>query len=300
MSKGIQFTSYIPTSLVGVNSPSPTLAAEVATGAPISTGAFPGNVFFLTEAQANQLSQSSVNSAPLMVCHEGWYAVVQVSASATVANIVQGAIGAMTAIPTTNATSNAPIAYSCVVTDNQTAGTMLGVNPVIFLNAVTAGYYTIVQVAGDANILLAASQTTVIGQSLLSQSGAAGVLSATTALSLANIANLVGVAEAVVVSPGGALTLSAAAAASGGSTVYTGTITNGTSNAFKGLYFVVAGFTNATNNSAYVGSQGFLCTASTTTTLTLSNALGIAETHAGTATSTNLVRARAAFPFGIM
>ena len=301
MSKGIQFTSYIPTSLVGVNSPSPTLAAEVATGAPISTGAFPGNVFFLTEAQANQLSQSSVNSAPLMVCHEGWYAVVQVSASATVANIVQGAIGAMTAIPTTTATSNAPIAYSCVVTDGATAATagLLGVNPVIFLNAVTAGNYTIVQVSGDANVLLAAAQTTVIGQGVLSQTPG-NCLSATTTLSLSNIANLVGVAEAVGVSPSAALTLTAAAAASGGSTVYTGTITNGTSNAFKGFYFVVTGFTNATNNSAYVGSQGFLCTASTTTTLTLSNALGIAETHAGTATSTNLVRARVAFPFGLV
>ena len=40
---GIQFTSYIPTALVGNNSPSPTLAAEVVTGLPISTGAFPGN-----------------------------------------------------------------------------------------------------------------------------------------------------------------------------------------------------------------------------------------------------------------
>ena len=301
MSKGIQFTSYIPTSLVGVNSPSPTLAAEAVTGLPISTGAFPGNVFFLTETQANQLSQTSVNSAPLLTCHEGWYAVVQVSASATVSNITQGAIGAMTAIPTTSAQENANIPYSCVVTDGATAATagLLGVNPVIFLNAVTAGYYTIAQVSGDASILLAASQTTVVGQGLLSQTPGT-VLSATTALSLANIQNLVGVAENVIITPAGALTLSAAAAASGGSTVYTGTITGGGTNNYVGLRFVITGFTNATNNSAYAGAQGFICTANTTTTLTLTNALGIAETHAGTATSTNLARARVAFPFGIV
>ena len=53
MAQGIQFTSYIPTSLVGNNSPSPSLAAEIVTGLPIWTGAFPGNVFYLTEQQAN-------------------------------------------------------------------------------------------------------------------------------------------------------------------------------------------------------------------------------------------------------
>ncbi len=301
MSKGIQFTSYIPTSLVGVNSPSPTLAAEVVTGLPIPTGAFPGNVFFLSETQANQLSLVSINAAPLLTCHEGWYAVVQVSASAVASNIKQGAIGAMTAIPTTSAQETANTPYSCVVTDGATAATagLLGVNPVVFLGSVTAGYYTIVQVSGDASILLAASQTTVVGQGLLSQTPGT-VLSATTALSLANIQNLVGVSENVIITPAGALTLSAAAAASAGSTVYTGTITGGGTNNYVGLYFVITGFTNATNNSAYAGAQGFLCTANTTTTLTLTSTGGIAETHAGTATATNLARARVAFPFGIV
>lgn len=75
------------------------------------------------------------------------------------------------------------------------------------------------------------------------------------------------------------ITLSAAASASGGSTVYTGTVTNGGSNAFAGFTFVVAGFvTNTVNNGTFV------CTASTTTTLTLSNNAGVAETHAATAT----------------
>jgi len=296
MAQGITFTNYVPTSLVGVNSPSPTLAAEAVTGLPIPTGAFPGNVFYLTEQQATQLSLTSVNSAPLLTCHAGWYEVVQVSASAVAANIVQGAIGAQAAIPTTALTEAANVALQSVVTDGATAATagLLGINPVVFLNAVTPGNYTIVGVGGDLSMLLAASQTTVVGQGLLSQTPGT-VLSATTALSLANIGNLVGIAEQVLITPAGALTLSAVAASSGGSAVYTGTITGGGTNNFVGLYFVIAGFTKGSNNSP---AQGFLCTACSTTTLTLSNSNALAETHAGTATSTNLCRANVNFPFG--
>ena len=296
MAQGITFTNYVPTSLVGVNSPSPTLAAEAVTGLPIPTGAFPGNVFYLTEQQATQLSLTSVNGAPLLTCHAGWYEVVQVSASAVAANIVQGAIGAQAAIPTTALTEAANVALQSVVTDGATAATagLLGINPVVFLNAVTPGNYTIVGVGGDLSMLLAASQTTVVGQGLLSQTPGT-VLSATTALSLANIGNLVGIAEQVLITPAGALTLSAVAASSGGSAVYTGTITGGGTNNFVGLYFVIAGFTKGSNNSP---AQGFLCTACSTTTLTLSNSNALAETHAGTATSTNLCRANVNFPFG--
>jgi len=296
MAQGITFTNYVPTSLVGVNSPSPTLAAEAVTGLPIPTGAFPGNVFYLNEQQATQLSLTSVNGAPLLTCHAGWYEVVQVSASAVAANIVQGAIGAQAAIPTTALTEAANVALQSVVTDGATAATagLLGINPVVFLNAVTPGNYTIVGVGGDLSMLLAASQTTVVGQGLLSQTPGT-VLSATTALSLANIGNLVGIAEQVLITPAGALTLSAVAASSGGSAVYTGTITGGGTNNFVGLYFVIAGFTKGSNNSP---AQGFLCTACSTTTLTLSNSNALAETHAGTATSTNLCRANVNFPFG--
>jgi hypothetical protein len=74
------------------------------------------------------------------------------------------------------------------------------------------------------------------------------------------------------------LTLSAVAASSNGTAVYTGTITGGGSNAFEGDTFTIAGFTNAVNNGV------FTCNASTTTTLTLSNPDAVAETHAGTAT----------------
>ena len=71
--------------------------------------------------------------------------------------------------------------------------------------------------------------------------------------------------------------LTAAANASGGSTVYTGTITNGASptNAWQGFYFTISGFTNAANNGTW------LCSASTATSITLLNAAGVAETHAG-------------------
>ena len=73
-------------------------------------------------------------------------------------------------------------------------------------------------------------------------------------------------------------TLSAVAASVGGSAVYTGTISDGAANALVGYKFQVAGFVGANNNGT------FLCTASTTTTLTLSNAAATLETHAATAT----------------
>jgi hypothetical protein len=81
----------------------------------------------------------------------------------------------------------------------------------------------------------------------------------------------------------GSLTLTSVGNASGTSTIYTGTITGGAANAFVGYTFLIAGFTNTPNNGAFV------CTASSATTLTLTNAGGIAETHAATAISTGAV-----------
>jgi hypothetical protein len=74
------------------------------------------------------------------------------------------------------------------------------------------------------------------------------------------------------------LTLTAAANASGGNTAYTGTITGGGSNALVGDIYNITGFTNNANDGM------FTVTASTTTTLTLNNSIGVAETHAGIAT----------------
>lgn len=77
----------------------------------------------------------------------------------------------------------------------------------------------------------------------------------------------------------GQLTLTAAATASGGTTVYTGTITGGASNALVGFNFTIAGFVAQTVNNGT-----FACTASSATTITLANSAGVAETHAATAT----------------
>jgi hypothetical protein len=75
-------------------------------------------------------------------------------------------------------------------------------------------------------------------------------------------------------------THAATATSEEGTAVYTGTITGGGSNAFKGQTFVVVGFvTNPSNNGT------FIATASSTTTLTLENNAAVAETHAATATS---------------
>jgi hypothetical protein len=73
----------------------------------------------------------------------------------------------------------------------------------------------------------------------------------------------------------GSSSLTAAANASGGSTVYTATAIVNPLLAV-GQSFKVAGFTNAANNGV------FPCTAATATTVTLTNAGGVAETHAAT------------------
>lgn len=68
--------------------------------------------------------------------------------------------------------------------------------------------------------------------------------------------------------------LTAAANASGGSTVYTGVaMTACASNGCAGISVLVTGFDNAANNGT------FTCSASSTTSLTLSNANGVADTH---------------------
>jgi hypothetical protein len=138
MASGIQFTNYVPQFLNGVNSPSPTLAAEVVTGLPIYTGAFPGNAFYLSEQQANQLSNNT--------CHAGWYMVVQVSASAVGANVAFGLVGHQFNLAGSNTAPGA-----LLVTDAST-GIGIGINPVVFLGTVTPGNYTIVQVAGDVTL----------------------------------------------------------------------------------------------------------------------------------------------------
>jgi len=80
------------------------------------------------------------------------------------------------------------------------------------------------------------------------------------------------------VDPGGNLfapyTLSAAANASGGNTVYTGT---NLQYLLPGSVVNIAGFTNSANNGT-----GFLVESCTTTTVTVNNSAGVVESHAAT------------------
>lgn len=80
----------------------------------------------------------------------------------------------------------------------------------------------------------------------------------------------------------GPLTLTSVGAASNGVTVYSGTITNGGSNAFVGLRAFIVGFLlqDGVNNS---NQDGFLVTASSAGTLTVANPLGMSETAVGSA-----------------
>lgn len=82
---------------------------------------------------------------------------------------------------------------------------------------------------------------------------------------------------------GGAVSLTLASVVAGdGEATYLGTITGGASNAFAGYSFTVTGFTNAANNGT------FTCISSTGTSLTLNNPAAISETHAATAVSNNV------------
>lgn len=154
----VDFTGFVPQYLVGVNSPTQTLAWEVITGMPIGTGAVQGKRFYLSEVQAQQLSDG--------LCHEGWYRVVQVDAGATAANIEFGYVGGQLSV------ADGPD----VVTD---AGHVLtlGADPVVFLGPVTPGNFTIVQDAGTATLAVTASQNVAIGDLL--ESTSAGTVNVT-------------------------------------------------------------------------------------------------------------------------
>jgi hypothetical protein len=78
----------------------------------------------------------------------------------------------------------------------------------------------------------------------------------------------------------GPLAVTSANNASGGTTVYNGTFPGGASNGYLGLQFLITGFvTNPQNNGT------FTVTASTATTLTLSNPTGVAEIISASATT---------------
>ena len=81
----------------------------------------------------------------------------------------------------------------------------------------------------------------------------------------------------------GSLTLTSVDTSSGGDAVYHGTFPCGVANAFFGLEFQIAGFTNGANDGT------FLCVASDGTTLTLVNPNAVSETASATAISAGAV-----------
>lgn len=288
----IAFTDYVPQNVIGVNSSSPTLAAEVVTGMRISTGAQVGTSFYIDAKLAAQISTA------YYPVYAGWYRLVQVASGATAANIAFGAIGGQAALAT----------GADVVTD-QANVLSIGLAPCVFLTgglglvvssawvaalaAMTPGNYTFVQDAGDASVLLAANQAVSIGDVLVAAAGVGTVTKpgATVLEAVNTLPTVVGVAEAAVTTPA-ALTGTSVVAASGGVAAYHGTYTGGATNAFLGMQAVITGAQYAVNDGTY------LITASSATVLTLANPAAVAETHAHTATLQALVRVRLGFSFG--
>jgi len=138
-------------------------------------------------------------------------------------------------------------------------------------NAVYTGTIT-----GGANNALQGQSVTVSGFTTGANNGVFSVFQSTaTTLTLVN-PNATAETHAATAAT---IILTSVANASGGNTVYTGTITNGGSNNFVGLTFLISGFGLSQNNGTFV------CVASTSTTLTLANAFGTSETASATAVS---------------
>ena len=96
-------------------------------------------------------------------------------------------------------------------------------------------------------------------------------------------ANLVWSANTNYIPP---LTITGVAGSIGSSAVYTGVIVGGASNALAGNTYLITGFPDLANNGV------FLCTASSNTTLTLSNSSAVAQnaTEVGLATQQNTIQ----------
>ncbi len=159
------------------------------------------------------------------------------------------------------ASSNGSITLNNPNGVNQThAGTATVTTATVYNGTITGG-------AGNAF----AGATVVISGFTNAANNGTFTASASTATAL-TLNNRNGIAE---VNPGTA----SVATGAGGNTVYVGTITGGTANGFAGDTFTMSGFANGGNNGT------FTCTASTATTLTCTNAAGVAETAAALATT---------------
>lgn len=95
---------------------------------------------------------------------------------------------------------------------------------------------------------------------------------------IVRITNVLGSQSGGLTSTATNFTLTSVASSVGSTAVYTGTGFSATDNFYSGVIFVIAGFTNGVNNGTFV------CTASSSTTITLYNSAATAETTAATAT----------------
>jgi hypothetical protein len=136
--------------LNAANFSSPTGLADLRTGNPQYGGALNvGDYFDLTEAEANQLSNTTTGTL-----HAGRYRFVQVDSAATAANVKTGTVGLL-----------CTLAKGPNVVTSFDKGLGAGLRQVVFLNSITPGNYGFVQEQGDANVLFGGTAT-----------GAAGVL----------------------------------------------------------------------------------------------------------------------------
>jgi len=122
--------------------------ADVRTGEEIHGGALNlGDYFDLTEAEAKQLSYLTTGTL-----HAGRYRRVQVDSGATQAYVKTGTIGYMVSGLQPNLN---------VVTSYDKG--IVGVHPVVFLNAITVGNFGFVQEMGIATCLCQAAALSAVG-----------------------------------------------------------------------------------------------------------------------------------------
>jgi hypothetical protein len=140
------FQPILPTwlALNGCNDTTASGMSNLRTGAPVNAGGLNlGDFFDLTEAEANQLSNTTTGTL-----HAGRYRRVQVDSGATASNVKTGTIGYMVA-------GGQPQLNLVTSFDKS----LVGVHPVVFLNSVTPGNYGFVQEMGVANCLCGATLT---------------------------------------------------------------------------------------------------------------------------------------------
>lgn len=148
------YLATLPTwvALNAMNSASPTGLTDVRTGGAQYGGALNlGDYFDLTEAEANQISNTTTGT-----CHAGRYRFVRVDSAATAANVKTGTIGLQRSLA---------LGVNVVTSFDQGLGGsgVIGVRPVVFLNVVTPGNYAFIQELGDATVLGAGSVTAPVG-----------------------------------------------------------------------------------------------------------------------------------------